>query len=384
MIIHTPEIRIENEEICISARVELQKPDVTLPTALWFKFPREYEQYISDRADGFVVSLLLLAMQRGEDIEVRGSLSSRLVYGMQEYQRIFNSWFPQNYKLINIKCSDFDDAGLNGRKKVSACAFSGGVDSFYTLWSHLPQNEHIQDYQVSYGLFVHGFDIPLKDERTYQIASENYCEMLQRFGLHLLTARTNMRQFRPDWNYTHGAATIGVALILGRLISRFFMPASKTYTTLEPWGADPMIDPLLSTETLEVLHDGAGASRMQKIATLAEWSETYPRLRVCWKEPDGLINCCRCDKCVRTMIALEVLGVLDQYRTFPLPLTRRAIHGCSFLTEHQRLVAKQMIHYANKINKGDIAFDIRYALLRDRYRDFFDKIKQKAFSRKRG
>ena len=87
---------------------------------------------------------------------------------------------------------------------------------------------------------------------------------------------------------------------------------------LMPAGTHPMADHLLSADRLEIVHHGAATRRIEKVAALIEWPETYHGLHVCMnmKEYDGVQNCCRCEKCLRTMTMLEVLGVYDKYTTF--------------------------------------------------------------------
>ena len=49
-------------------------------------------------------------------------------------------------------------------------------------------------------------------------------------------------------------------------------------------------------------------------------------LRVCWKNYGRRDNCCRCEKCLRTMLMLDLLGKLGPFEAFPLrqQLFRRA------------------------------------------------------------
>ena len=68
MIIHAPELIEQNGEICVQARVELIEGGVTTSKELWFKFPESHRKYVTDRADGFAVSMLLVAMEQGEDM----------------------------------------------------------------------------------------------------------------------------------------------------------------------------------------------------------------------------------------------------------------------------------------------------------------------------
>jgi hypothetical protein len=367
MIIHTPTIRSEGGQVCVSARFELDTDAIRVPDTLWFRFPDTYRRLTTGRADAFAASLLLLAMVCREDMDVDGVLSPRLVEGMQEYQRLFNFWLPERFRRVSVRGSSYRAPAESGQNV--ACAFSGGVDSFFTLRTHLRPDGWAPAYRVSHALFVHGYDIALTDERTYRTVSRSYSEMMQQLGLELITGRTNVHDVLSPtvgWEWAHGAALIGVALVLDQGLRKFYVPASHTYADAYPWGSDPRLDHLLSTETLAVLHDGASVSRAQKAAVIAEWPETYDRLRVCWENPDGLNNCGRCRKCIRTMIVLETLGVLSRYRTFSRSLTGGDIRTCRFAHEHERHLAWQVVAHAEALGRRDIASDLRYALLRSR------------------
>jgi hypothetical protein len=73
------------------------------------------------------------------------------------------------------------------------------------------------------------------------------------------------------------------------------------------------VDEMFSTECLEVLHDGAEATRPMKVARIIQWNRdlVLQHLRVCLENRGGASNCGRCKKCVRTAVALRILGVWD-------------------------------------------------------------------------
>ena len=86
---------------------------------------------------------------------------------------------------------------------------------------------------------------------------------------------------------------------------------------------------------------------MEKTLSLAEWPAAYDTLRVCWWDPDGVENCGRCPKCVRTMTTLEIVRKLDLFSTFPRPyhpgrvLTRlSSIKDAHYLREIQVLAVE--------------------------------------------
>ena len=66
-------------------------------------------------------------------------------------------------------------------------------------------------------------------------------------------------------------------------------------------------------------------TKIDKMRVLGEVPETYDRLRICYAKPHGLVNCCNCRKCVNSMTALELSGILNRYTTFPLPLDRHRL-----------------------------------------------------------
>src|SRR5678815_5456804 len=80
MIIHSPRTTPIGDDTLVSAAIELQNSGRKIQEPLWFRFPA-FSQPSGD-ADPFVLALPLLAMQNGEDIEVRGSVSGKLLEGL--------------------------------------------------------------------------------------------------------------------------------------------------------------------------------------------------------------------------------------------------------------------------------------------------------------
>ena len=330
MIIHQPEFVVRDGELVVSARVELKQLVENIPRELWFAFPETYANYITGRSDGFAASLLQTAMYFGENLEIRGEISPRLAYGLQEYQKVFHAWFPNVFNLVEIKYDKliaFPSSEVLG--KVGT-AFSGGVDSLYALWSGLSQNQSIPSAQVTHGLFVHGFDLRLYEQEKYIKITEEYIHTFQQLDLELLKARTNGAQFwefRMRWEYVHGGLLIGTALQFGRLLSCFYVPSTHTYQKLAPMATSPITDHWLSTETMNIIHHGASLNRIQKLAVLSEWETSHKLLRVCTNitRREGIKNCSQCDKCLRTMIMLDLIDALPKFTTFQKRLRFRDI-----------------------------------------------------------
>ncbi len=126
----------------------------------------------------------------------------------------------------------------------------------------------------------------------------------------------------------------------------------------------------MSTETLDTTHDSPHLTRFQKTEVLSRWEETYPLLRVCFKPTAfneatrAFENCCQCEKCLRTMVSLNVLGALTRYRCFPLGLKRSELRKCDYYYRSSRLFALETIRRARAAGRNDVVVDIAYAVLR--------------------
>jgi len=360
MIIHPITMESIGAGVRISARIEWDGQQPQFDT-LWFEFPESAPAAFSGHPDGFVVAMLLLAMARREDIHVLGSLDRQLLSNLVEYQRIFHAWFPDLFQPVGIHGQGSRIAEKGAGPRGVGSAFSGGVDSSYTLWSHLPDNEPLPDRRISHALFVHGFDIPLADTATFEAAASRYRRELQVLGVELVTARTNIRQFVDvlPWELLHGSALGAVVLMLDRLLGLFYVPASVAYDDLQPWGSHPVADPLLATATMTVIHDGCMV-RFDKVATVSRWAPARSWLRVCWVRPDANRNCCRCYGCVLTMIALDIAGTLPECPTFPGALDRSTIRRLHLPSELRREI-ETLIGRVNAAGRPELAQDLRVA-----------------------
>ena len=65
-----------------------------------------------------------------------------------------------------------------------------------------------------------------------------------------------------------------------------------------------------------MLHDGADFRRWEKIEFLSRFEGVLDALHVCFRAGSDT-NCGRCEKCLRNMIILEVLGLLEGCEAFP-------------------------------------------------------------------
>ena len=318
MHIYPGELRSSHAWTECRYRIEFETAGLS-PDYLSIAVPDSYAGWISNRMEAPVMAALFLAMALGESVTVDAPLSAKFHYGVRQIQKYFHLWYPGKLGKIALHATCYDEAAAPA-EAVAAC-FSGGVDSFYSLWHHRPETEPVANHRIGYGVFVHGFDIPLEDLRFYEETAAGYEAALASQSITLLRCRTNIRKLvepRMPWITFHGAAIQAVGLFLQHGLRRLIIPSTNRYSILNPpIGSNPFTDPLASTECLTLLHHGCEASRIEKILTIADWPVVQQHLRVCFQPPGAYLNCGACPKCQKVMAPLWLAGKLDAFTTFP-------------------------------------------------------------------
>ncbi len=337
MRIHAPEITRTNGNVRVSARIETEARLPHLPETLWYKFPEEFEGMIFHGLEPFLIPLVPCAMNIVEAIDVPGDISPRLLFHLERYQQMYHYWEPRSFAPIPIRHagSRGSDPLVNpARAKPVGMMFSGGVDSFHTLHRNLPGNQPVPEYQITHGIYLFGFDLQEHERASYAKSLARYQRLFADLHLTLIPLEFNARQFwrggtqleNRHWQAkTFGAGLAGAGHVLGGGLGKLYMASSQLFNHGEFMGSEMRLDQSLSTEWLEIIHDGLVEDRTRKTVALADWPATYDALRVCWWNPDGVQNCGQCPKCVRTMTTLEALGKLGHYSVFPKPYRPRLI-----------------------------------------------------------
>ena len=83
-----------------------------------------------------------------------------------------------------------------------------------------------------------------------------------------------------------------------------------------PWDRAWDIDPFFSSSVLAIDHIGVELWRADKLRAIAHEDIVRRHLRVCWENRSAEANCCRCEKCVRTMLILTTCGQLENFPQF--------------------------------------------------------------------
>ncbi len=328
---------------------------------LWYRLPRAYS--VSRAGDPFLAAALLPAMLKNEKLEIDPSLpvSPKFLENVFLLQEIHHCWNPV-LKMIPVCAMTSPAEPLN---TGAFSFFSGGVDSMFTFFKRIKEISHV--------VFINGFDFDVESD-TYRTAVARNSSFVRNFGKILIPVETNLYHFGLSYNLsrtlTQGSFLGSVALLLG--FSRVYLPASYAYNDLFPWGSHPLTDPLYSNECVEIIHDGAEATRVDKVIKIAECESALVNLRVCFYDMN--VNCGKCPKCLRTMIMLKLVRAVAA--PFPPLSSLKAIRKMR-INDIEMIYCKESLDLARQV-KDKALGDAIYACMR-RYKPikFLKKLDRK-------
>jgi Polysaccharide pyruvyl transferase len=271
-------------------------------------------------AEAVLPACLLPAMRHGGSLTIPVAISPRVLRTQREFQGIQRGWSRQwehddrPLSEVEVTASATVPAAQPAANGRVAAFFSGGVDS----WSVLLEHPEITDL-----IFIEGFDllpsVPRQAGLT-PLVEHSLREAAGELGLRFHRVETNLRELSdPEvgWEVYCGCALDAVALFLGPMFERVLIAGDTDHETQVPSGISRLVDQLWSTERLEVVQAGGRHGRVERLRRVAGHAVVRRSLRVCWENRDGAYNCCRCRKCLITMIGLEALGVRGSFPTFP-------------------------------------------------------------------
>lgn len=287
------------------------------PRELYFEFPDRIAPFVAESADPFAAAMLVPSMAAGQDLEILPPISPQLRASLPRIRDVMHVWYPE---LSSVAVTTRPQLAPPPRRAEGAAAFfSAGVDSFYTLLKYRQGAEGLP-VPLSHVIFMRGIENELQWSHDVEASQRHVEEIAAATGVACIVGTTNLRtELRLHWErYHHGAGLAATALVLSGGLGYVCIPASFPYGYLVRHGSTPLVDAMYSTERLSVIHDGAECTRAEKVARLVEWDRelVLAHLRVCLRNDGGAFNCGECYKCVRTAMALAIVGGLDGAQLF--------------------------------------------------------------------
>jgi hypothetical protein len=306
---------------------------------VWFKVPGEFDPVCAGNA--FLAVAFFPAMAQGGELRFSDgfTLSRKLLSELPTLQKIFGAW-SKNLKSFTV--APTETSIVQARANVGSL-FSGGIDSICTLKQH---NDEITDL-----VHIAGFEFaPSKSGEPDPVDAIR--EMASKHGKPLRVLETNALKFAYEHKIArdlyHGSLMAASSHILG--FQKTYFPSGYDYAQLHAWGSHPLTDPAWSSENVTFEHDGAEMRRIDKIDYLRQFEGVLENIVVCWERQD--VNCCKCNKCLRTMIAYELLGIPDV--AFPERLTLKSIRNARFSGAVDHVMFNENLSVARAEGRQDL------------------------------
>jgi hypothetical protein len=308
-----------SDKLVFSADVETSD---NMDYSLFFEVSPVVPGLFLDRSDPFVLPCSLLAMKLGEDLDIRVPTSSKLLHNAQTcvvpiFQRILS--FPRE---ITINATNTVSERYQDNVGVIA-GFSAGIDSFSLMQDYFFKAP-APEYKITHLLFNNiGSHFPTEQRDPQEIflwrlnRIRNFAHEIE---LPLLSVQSNVQEILPlKYWQTHSAINASIALLMQPICSKFLYASGYSYRETgvreaeDPAIADPILVPSYSTDSMDCISVGSQYRRVDKTKIVLEMPWAKKALDVCLFPSGEKINCGGCDKCVRTLLTLEILGHMEEF-----------------------------------------------------------------------
>src|SRR5215211_7766744 len=326
----------------LSARI---RPQGMEAVRVWFSCPEELAPQGEADATPFLPSSLHWCMRRDEELVIDGPVSPQVLDGLDDTMDVLLSLFPGKLRPATVKAQpEAPPAGAD----ISACCFSRGVDSWHAVLTSLEAQGDASP-PPTHLLFSPGHVSRYFSDAQVRQKTEAVREVADALGLGFVEVDTNVKRALEGFK---GPILVSTTLALG--CRRIMIPSGVMQAVLRAKMTHPTLDHRFSTEITRIVHYGQ-AGRMAKMAMIAESDLPLRWIDVCKDDyPQSNINCGKCEKCLRTMIGLRVLGALDRCQAFDRPLDPALLLTLRHIGEPHSWV--EVLHAL-----GDSEFDRRLA-----------------------
>lgn len=320
-ILHIGKPRVEWMTDRARLVTRIDSPQYPEPRDLWFEVDREYGKFLcSERSDAFLVGMLRYAMSFGYDIHCESPISEELLYNVRTYlipalSKVCDAIYPVKIEAPLAE-GTLPSAGAVGT------GISCGIDSLHVLCHHAASE--YPSMKLTH--------LVLNNVGAYQEGSKQFSwqvrhaqALADEYGFTLVRTNSNYVDAFPanhqGLRWTHTYANAFCVLALQKFWRTFYYGSSgydlSGFSLNKVEKGDCALYDLLSlqvfsTRGLSFFSEGAAKTRFEKTIDVANYVPAKKYLHVCTRD-DG--PCCNtCEKCCRTIMTLDAIGKLDEFK----------------------------------------------------------------------
>lgn len=359
--------------------------------------PERFADIVSDRPDNFLSMILAFGMVRNEQVDLAQiPTDATQMRNLNSLFSVLGGWRPQKKYIRPIPGPVIPETE---KAPGVASFYSGGIDSLFGLVRHTEGRSALPyaavERDIDYAIHMLYLD-ELCDLDEIENTTKSLREGAEALGATFVPVITNFyifdEEMRQWWGKLGFGAGMGCVLhFLSGGIGTGLIGSTHGFHPLDMAGANPVTDRLLGSKHLTVIHDGATYNRVEKTEIVATSPAALTKINVCDKLVPGVgyVNCSHCEKCMRTMVTLDLFGKADaeQCPSFDWSDYKVADIEKLFLKDqNEQTFAQEVVDAAKERGRDDIvqAFDqafrrsSRYAVLGVVEK----KLRQSSFGRK--
>ena len=348
---------------------------------IWFEWPEALADHVTADANVALLAAYPLAMSTGERrLKLDGAVPPRLADGVRAAMALAVERTPALRPVRLEVLERGTAAAAKPAQREAALCLSGGVDALAALQENLEALPPDHPARFRRGLFVFGLnsfdfmdgrEVPAR-ARIYEAQAERLTEFGGALGIDVMRATTNLRSLYPNFEAWSAAVNNTPLTAIGHALRTHLSGLAIASTGL---GVDtriqqhPFMDSLFATHDFDVHPVQQMLTRVKKVQRLAAWSEGLAVLRVCFlmELPTGpVLNCGRCEKCIRTMLELLAAGG-DALTRAPFPsadVTADQIDGLPFTSHNVVGYYDELLAPLAALGRDDLVAAIRRGLRR--------------------
>jgi hypothetical protein len=345
---------------------------------LYFETDNEFVHCLSCNPHAFLVACIMPAWRYDEkrvfvDAEICPELRDGLITAMEWFRHWYN-WYEPNRPLVKIETKKGFKASVPATPPRAGLTFSGGIDSLAALRTN--RLNYPLDHPASFkdALFV--YDLEVLRPEVYKKALCSLAEITKDASVALVPVYTNIKYMSkinieldhdPDfwedfWQYEFmGGCLAAIAHAFSPPLNSVTIASHYDVPNIKPYGCHPLIDPNFSSSSMRIQHARL-LTRFEKTKLIADWDAAVHNVRVCNRHDlhrffaeTGLVNCGKCEKCIRTMLTLLALGRLKGSRAFPADnISEEQVDSGVHFFRHQQMFP-QLVTPLREAGRPDLA-----------------------------
>ena len=336
---------------------------------------KDYGKFLSpERADYALIAMLVYGLKNKHDITCEAPVTEELLYKLKEI--LIPTMVRSDTRNYPVKIQADIAPTLDKLHFDKRCGggvgtgLSCGVDSFYTVLKHMNSDYPNQDLTHIAVFDIGGFhglykDVPLVKKKVFNRAAI----VTKKIDLPLVRLESNFQHVIPMDNlYVHTYRDTMAIYALQKLWRVYYYASGFSFrefslennSNVDPAHFELLLLDCFSTAGLKIFSDGSEGDRNDKIDFIADNALAQKYLHVCINRE---FNCGVCEKCLRTLFALDASNKLDNFRAvFDIDAYNKN-RGNAYLFLYEQFVLRRNPFYAKA-----------YGILSQRHKDFFAAI----------